>query len=68
MGSAIGRKLALQKNEIMKSRIEQLQAFLKDEINDSFLRYGLALEYVRVSENHTAKDCFLKLIEDDENI
>ena len=68
MGSAIGRKLALQKNEIMKSRIEQLQAFLKDEIKDSFLRYGLALEYVRVSENHTAKDCFLKLIEDDENI
>ena len=51
----------------MKSRIEQLQAFLKDDINDSFLRYGLALEYVRVKENDTAKDCFLKLIKDDEN-
>jgi len=51
----------------MKSRIEQLQEFLKDDINDSFLKYALALEYVRVKENDTARDCFLKLIKDDEN-
>lgn len=51
----------------MKSRIEQLQEFLKDDINDSFLKYALALEYVRVKENATARDCFLKLIKDDEN-
>jgi len=51
----------------MKSRIEQLQEFLKDDINDSFLKYGLALEYVRVKENDTAKDCFLKLIKEDKN-
>ena len=51
----------------MKSRIEQLQEFLKDDINDSFLKYALALEYVKVKENDTARDCFLKLIKEDEN-
>ena len=51
----------------MKSRLEQLQEFLKDDINDSILKYALALEYVKVKENDTAKDCFLKLIMEDEN-
>jgi tetratricopeptide (TPR) repeat protein len=51
----------------MKSRIEQLQEFLKEDSNDSFLTYALALEYVRVEENDAARDCFLKLIKDDEN-
>jgi tetratricopeptide (TPR) repeat protein len=51
----------------MKSRIEQLQEFLKEDSNDSFLIYALALEYVRVEENNAARDCFLKLIKDDEN-
>jgi tetratricopeptide (TPR) repeat protein len=51
----------------MKSRIEQLQEFLKEDSNDSFLKYALALEYVRVAEYETARDCFLKLITDDEN-
>jgi len=27
----------------------------------------LALEYVKVRENNTARDCFLKLIKEDEN-
>jgi tetratricopeptide (TPR) repeat protein len=51
----------------MKSRIEQLQEFLEEDNNDSFLKYALALEYVRIEENDTAKDCFLKLVEEDEN-
>jgi tetratricopeptide (TPR) repeat protein len=51
----------------MKSRIEQLQDFLKEDSNDSFLTYALALEYVRVEKNDAARDCFLKLIKDDEN-
>lgn len=51
----------------MKSRIEQLQEFLKIDINDSFLKYALVLEYVRLQENDTARDCFLKLIKKDEN-
>jgi len=67
LGSALGKKLAIQKNKIMKSRIEQLQEYLRDDINDSFLKYALALEYVRIKENDTAKDCFLKLIKEDKN-
>lgn len=51
----------------MVNRIEQLQAFLKDDINDSFLKYALALEYLNVKDNNTAKDCFLKLIKEDKN-
>jgi tetratricopeptide (TPR) repeat protein len=51
----------------MTNRIEQIQEFLKDDSNDSFLKYALALEYVRIEENNTAKDCFLKLIKEDEN-
>jgi len=51
----------------MKSRIEQLQEFLKEDSNDSFLKYALALEYVRIEKNDAAKNCFLKLIEEDEN-
>lgn len=51
----------------MTNRIEQIKEFLKDDSNDSFLKYALALEYVRIEENDTAKDCFLKLIKEDEN-
>tara|TARA_R100001369_G_scaffold80036_1_gene110219 strand:+ start:123 stop:455 length:333 start_codon:yes stop_codon:yes gene_type:complete len=51
----------------MKSRIEQLQEFLKEDSNDSFLTYALALEFVKVDKNDAARDCFLKLIKDDEN-
>ena len=41
--------------------------FLMYDINDSFLKYALALEYVRVKENDIARDCFLKLIKEDKN-
>jgi tetratricopeptide (TPR) repeat protein len=51
----------------MKSRIEQLHELLKDDINDTFLKYALALEYVKVKENDAARECFLKLINDDKN-
>lgn len=32
------------------SRLDQLLAFLKDEPNDSFLRYGLAMEYAKLEK------------------
>jgi len=51
----------------MNSRIAQLQEFLEEDSNDSFLKYALALEYVLVKENDLARDCFLKLINDDIN-
>jgi tetratricopeptide (TPR) repeat protein len=51
----------------MKSRIEQLQEFLEEDSNDSFLKYALALEYIRIEKKDAAKNCFLKLVEEDEN-
>jgi Tfp pilus assembly protein PilF len=53
--------------EIMESRVEKLKEFLKEQSNDSFLKYALALEYVRLNEDNTARDCFLKLIKEDED-
>jgi tetratricopeptide (TPR) repeat protein len=55
------------KNKIMTPRIEQLKEFLKEDPNDSFLKYALALEYMKTEENNTAKDCFLSLIAGDKN-
>jgi tetratricopeptide (TPR) repeat protein len=51
----------------MKSRIEQLQEFIKEDNNDSFLKYALALEYNMIGENNIAIQCFLKLIKEDIN-
>jgi lipopolysaccharide biosynthesis regulator YciM len=56
-----------QKNKEMNSRIAQIQEFLKEDSNDSFLKYALALEYVLVKENDLARDFFLNLINDDIN-
>ena len=36
------------------NRIEILKGFLKDNPNDSFSRYALALEYVKLSQNDDA--------------
>ena len=36
------------------NRIEILKGFLKDNPNDSFLRYALALEYIKLEQNDEA--------------
>lgn len=36
------------------NRIEILKGFLKDTPNDSFSRYALALEYVKIGQNEDA--------------
>jgi Tfp pilus assembly protein PilF len=36
------------------NRIEILKGFLKENSNDSFSRYALALEYVKVAQNEDA--------------
>jgi Tfp pilus assembly protein PilF len=36
------------------SRIDILKGFLKDNANDSFSRYALALEYVKLGQNDDA--------------
>lgn len=51
----------------MNTRIEQIREFLKEDPQDSFLRYALALEYVKINELEKAIKVILKLIEDEPN-
>ena len=49
----------------MNTRIEQILEFLKEDPKDTFLRYALALEYVKLNESEKAISAILKLIEDE---
>lgn len=40
------------------SRIEQINEFLKSNPNDSFLQHALALEYIKLGDETTAKELF----------
>jgi len=44
------------------NKIQQLHEFLKENPKDTFLRYALALEYVKVNELAMAKIAFEELI------
>lgn len=46
-----------------KTRKEQIEAMLKDDPNDPFLRYGLAMEYVSQGNDAHAAFCFLELLD-----
>lgn len=46
-------------------RIQQLENFLKDSPNDSFLNHALALEYVKVENDEAAEACFQKNLNQD---
>jgi Tfp pilus assembly protein PilF len=48
----------------MNSRIEQLQAFLKAQPKDSFLRHALALEYIKLNDLAKAEVLFVELLQD----
>src|SRR5438270_315464 len=41
-----------------KTRKEQIQQMLADDPTDSFLRYGLAMEYVGEGDDEAAVRCF----------
>ncbi|RXK62875.1 tetratricopeptide repeat protein [Lacibacter luteus] len=43
-------------------RIEQLRKFLADSPNDSFLKHALALEYIKLGDDVTAKQLFEELL------
>ena len=45
-----------------KSRLETLQEFIAANPNDSFVRYGLAQEYVRAGEHAQAVEQFRELL------
>ena len=43
-------------------RIDQLKEFLKATPNDSFLQHALALEYIKIGDEHTAKLLFENIL------
>ncbi len=45
-----------------KTRKQQLQEMLAEEPNDSFLRYGLAMEFVSEGNDEEAVRCFHELL------
>jgi Tfp pilus assembly protein PilF len=47
-----------RKYEVEMNRIEILKGFLKENANDSFSRYALALEYVKLGQNEDAVNEF----------
>ncbi|POY37428.1 tetratricopeptide repeat protein [Solitalea longa] len=49
------------------SRLEQLQQFLVNEPNDSFLKYAIATEYLKLNNNELALKYFTELVTTDEN-
>ena len=45
-----------------KSRMETLEEFVREQPNDSFAHYGLALEYVKAGRGDHALGLFQKLL------
>jgi Tfp pilus assembly protein PilF len=45
-----------------KTRKQQIEEMLAEEPNDSFLRYGLAMEYVSDKDDDNAVRCFQELL------
>jgi len=43
-------------------RIEKLREFLKNSPGDSFLQHALALEYIKVGDDHSARELFEELL------
>lgn len=46
-----------------KSRKQQIEEMLADDPSDSFLRYGLAMEYVSAGQDEEAVRCFQELLQ-----
>lgn len=43
-------------------RIARIKEFLKDSPNDSFLKHALALEYIKLGNDHGARQLFEELL------
>ena len=48
-------------------RIEKIKAFLKDNPTDNFLRHALALEYIKIGDDLTARNLFEAILTEDSN-
>src|SRR5262245_48278660 len=51
--------------ENVSPMLERLQEFLKTRPHDSFVRYGLAMEYSKLGRSSDAMSTSLQLIDDD---
>jgi tetratricopeptide (TPR) repeat protein len=49
------------------NRIERLKEFLEKDPNDSFVQHALALEYVKLGDDATARSLFEKLLAANDN-
>ncbi|MES2776220.1 MAG: tetratricopeptide repeat protein [Bacteroidota bacterium] len=49
----------------MNDRINKLIAFLENQPGDNFLQHALALEYVKIGEDDTARNLFETILERD---
>ncbi len=47
-------------------RIAKLKEFLATNPNDSFVQHALALEYIKVGDDNTAKELFQNVLDKDE--
>ena len=45
------------------NRIEQIKQMLEKTPGDDFLKHALALEYLKAGEDNAAKECFIRLLE-----
>ena len=48
-------------------RIEKIKEFLKDNPTDNFLRHALALEYIKIGDDLTARNLFEAILTEDSN-
>ena len=48
-------------------RINKLKTFLQQNSADDFLQHALALEYIKIGEEHQAKDLFIKILNHNPN-
>jgi Tfp pilus assembly protein PilF len=48
-------------------KIERLKEFLNANPDDSFVQHALALEYIKIGEEHKAKELFENILSIDEN-
>lgn len=56
-----------QQQQKVAARIEQLQTFLNDTPNDPFLRYALALEYLKIDQAEHSLQLFIELTQTNPN-
>ena len=48
-------------------RIERLKEFLNTNPNDSFVQHALALEYIKIGDDQSARQLFESVLKRDEN-